>query len=61
MKLTSLIERWNMSLKYFKFLLKKTEKFNKKATNPFLSKDFEYNPFKSIYEQTYIWVTKERG
>lgn len=50
-----------MHLKYFKILFKKTEKYDKKATNPFLSEDFKYNPFKSIYEQTYIWVTKERG
>lgn len=46
-------------LKFMKFLLHKTEKYNKKATNPFISNDFEYNPFKSIYEQTYIWVEKE--
>lgn len=50
-----------MNLKYFKILMKKSEKYNKKATNPFTNKDFEYNPFKSVYEQTYIWVTKERG
>lgn len=50
-----------MRLKYFKILFEKTQKYNKKATNPFLDKDFKYNPFKSIYEQTYIWVTKERG
>ena len=50
-----------MNLKYFNILIKKSEKYNKKATNPFTNKDFEYNPFKSVYEQTYIWVTKERG
>ncbi|MBQ8635056.1 hypothetical protein IJ425_02765 [bacterium] len=50
-----------MNLRYFKLLLKKSQKYDKKATNPFINKDFEYNPFKSIYEQTYIWVTKERG
>ena len=48
-----------MNLRYFKFLIKKTEKYHKKATNPFLNNNFEYNPRKSIYEQTYIWVTKE--
>ena len=46
-------------LKYMKFLLHKTKKYDKKATNPFINNDFEYNPFKSIYEQTYIWVEKE--
>ena len=47
-----------MKLRYFKILLNKAEKYNKKATNPFLNSDFEQNPFKSIYEQTYIWIEK---
>ena len=47
-----------MNYKFFKLLYKKVEKYDKKATNPFLSNDYEYNPFKSIYEQTYIWVEK---
>ena len=45
-----------MNYKYFKILFKKVEKYDKKATNPFLNNDFKYNPFKSIYEQTYLWV-----
>ena len=49
-----------MIIKNLKILFKKTEKYNKKATNPFLKADFENNPFKNIYEQTYIWITKER-
>ncbi len=47
-----------MFKKYFNVLIKKMEKYDKKATNPFLKQDFSYNPFKSIYEQTYIWVEK---
>ncbi|MBR3605295.1 MAG: hypothetical protein IKL52_04630 [Candidatus Gastranaerophilales bacterium] len=50
-----------MNLRLFKILIKKTKKYDKKATNPFLEANFEDNPFKNIYEQTYIWVTKERG
>ena len=50
-----------MKIKYFKTLINKMENYNKKAINPFVHNDFQYNPFKSIYEQTYIWVTKERG
>ena len=50
-----------MNLRYFNFLIKKAEKYNKKATNPFLENRFENNPFKSIYEQTYIYVTKEKN
>ncbi len=42
--------------KYIKLLINKMKKYDKKAKNPFLNKDFKYNPFKSIYEQTYIWV-----
>ncbi len=48
-----------MNLRYFKTLLKKMEMYDKKATNPFLNNEFENNPFKNIYEQTYLWVTKE--
>jgi hypothetical protein len=50
-----------MKFKHVKTIIKKVEKYDKKATNPFLERQFENNPFKSIYEQTYIWVTKERG
>jgi len=50
-----------MKFKYFKILFKKAEIYDKKATNPFLENRFENNPFKSIYEQTYIYVTKERN
>ncbi len=49
-----------MNIEYFKKIIKNVEKYDKKATNPFLQNQFENNPFKSIYEQTYIWVTKER-
>ena len=36
------------------------KKYDKKATNPFLKAQYAYNPFKSIYEQTYIWVEKQK-
>lgn len=49
-----------MNGNYFKTLFKKMEKYDKKAANPFLAKDFEYNPFKSIYEQTYLWIEKPK-
>lgn len=50
-----------MNFKHLKIIIKKVEKYDKKAANPFLEHQFENNPFKSIYEQTYIWVTKEQG
>lgn len=49
-----------MNFKDFEKIIKNVENYDKKATNPFLEKQFENNPFKSIYEQTYLWVTKER-
>ena len=49
-----------MKLRLLKILIKKTQKYDKKATNPFLEANFEKNHFKNIYEQTYLWVTKER-
>lgn len=45
--------------KYFKLFKNKLNKYDKKAQNPFLNNDYKYNPFKSIYEQTYIWVEKK--
>ena len=48
-----------MNLRYFKILINKTKEYDKKATNPFLETNFEYNPFKTIYEQTYIWIDKK--
>jgi len=47
-----------MLFRKIKILLNKVNKYDKKAQNPFLKGDFEYNPFKSIYEQTYIWIEK---
>ena len=47
-------------MKKFGELLKKVHKYDKKAKNPFIENDFSYNPFKSIYEQTYIWVEKPK-
>ena len=48
-----------MIKKYIDILIKKVNKYDKKATNPFIKDEFAYNPFKSIYEQTYIWVEKK--
>lgn len=45
-----------MFKKYKKTIFIKLKRYDKKATNPFLENTFEYNPFKSIYEQTYIWI-----
>lgn len=42
----------------FKEIFKKVYKYDKKAKNPFLEREYSYNPFKSIYEQTYLWVEK---
>ena len=50
-----------MNLRYFENIIKQIENYDKKATNPFLERQFENNPFKSIYEQTYVWITKEQG
>ena len=47
-------------MKKFGELLKKVHKYDKTAKNPFLNKNYTYNPFKSIYEQTYIWVEKPK-
>lgn len=46
-----------MMIKYFKTIIEKTKKYDKKAQNPFLKNEFQYNPFKSVYEQTYMWIT----
>ncbi len=45
---------------YIKTLFKKLNHYNSKAQNPFLNNQ-EYNPFKSLYEQTYIWVENQKN
>ena len=47
-------------LKHMKFLMKKMDKYHKKATNPFTDNHLEYDPTKTIHEQTYIWVENKR-
>lgn len=49
-----------MIIKYMDIMIKKMNKYDKKAKNPFLEANFDYNPFKSIYEQTYIWVDDKK-
>ena len=41
-------------------ILKKVNNYDKKAKNPFLENNYNYNPFKSIYQQTYIWIEKPK-
>lgn len=50
-----------MFIKYMKTLIHKMKQYDKKATNPFIQNNIEYNPFKSIYEQTYIWVENKNN
>lgn len=51
-----------MSIKnYFQKLNNKSEEIGKKAKNPFLERDFAYNPFTSAIEQTYIWVESKNA
>mgnify|MGYP004593112261 FL=1 len=46
--------------KYFKVILNKITCFDCKAVNPFTSKDFHYNPFDNAFNQTYVWLEKEK-
>ena len=47
-----------MFKKYTKNIFLKAYKYNKKATNPFLSNIYEPNSKKTLHEQIYIWVEK---
>ena len=49
-----------MFFKYTNKLLKKLKKYDKKATNPFLTRGLNYDNNISIYEKTYIWVEKNK-
>jgi len=48
-----------MFLKYTYKLFKCLKKYDKKATNPFLKGNFDYDN-KSLYEKTYIWVEENK-
>ena len=47
-----------MFFKYTKKLFENMKKYDKKATNPFLKSQKDFDNTKSIYEKTYIWVEK---
>ena len=49
-----------MFLKYTNKILKNLNKYDKKATNPFLKNNFNCDLYKSIYEKTYIWVEENK-
>ena len=38
----------------------KIKELDKKATNPFINKKKEYDPFKSAFNQTYVWIEEEQ-
>lgn len=51
----------NMKIKdYFKNINNRVKQMDSKAQNPFTHYDYSYNPFKSAFKQTYIWIEKER-
>lgn len=50
-----------MLKKLRKMIFINMEKYDRCAKNPFLKNDYKYNPFKSMYEQTYIWVEKNNN
>ena len=45
---------------YFKIILREIVDFDNKAINPFINKNFNYNPFKNAFNQTYVWIEKEK-
>ena len=47
--------------KYFKVILNKITCFDCEAVNPFTRKDFHYNPFDNAFNQTYVWLEKEKN
>ena len=50
-----------MFFKYTNKLFENLKKYDKKATNPFLQREFGFNNTpKSLYEKTYIWVEKNK-
>lgn len=46
---------------YFYKLNNKSKEINKNARNPFLERDFAYNPFLGAIEQTYIWIESKNS
>lgn len=49
-----------MFLKYTSQLFKNLNKYDKKATNPFLKTNKSADFSASIYEKTYIWVEENK-
>ena len=49
-----------MFLKYTYKLLENLKKYDRKATNPFLNRAYDFDNSKTLYEKTYIWVEKNK-
>lgn len=48
-------------ISYIKKINDKIKEFDEMATNPFTNPDFEYNPFKNAFSQTYVWLDDENS
>lgn len=45
---------------FYKFVIMKIQSFHEKARNPFIEKDYGYNPFESVFTRTYVWIEKQK-
>lgn len=44
-----------------KYIKQKIAEYNSDASNPFISEDYSYNPFESVFTRTYVWVEKHNN
>ena len=39
---------------------RRLKELDRKATNPFISKNKDYDPLKNAFNQTYVWIEEEK-
>ena len=44
---------------YAKIIKDKITHAHQTAKNPFVDGDYTYNPFKSVFNRTYVWIEEE--
>lgn len=44
---------------FYKLVKMEIKSFNDRAKNPFIEKDYGYNPFESVFTRTHVWIEKQ--
>ncbi len=46
-------------LKFIEYVNKRMNELDKKATNPFINRNSDYNPLRNYTGRTYVWIEED--